>query len=170
MVTVPFALIMLVIAIQIREFNSGRESTFIYSALWILRSYLRFAYLTDTDPFPPFGSALSTFTRRILPFLLTSLLVLSFIQSILLTNSIYSNEALADLPTARFTSPAPWLSDALLGNTGMFWSPFASILVFAILAVVVLEYVVLSFVVSLAAWAIRQVHARGSLRIKAVFS
>ena len=165
MVTIPFALIMLVIAIQIREFNAGRKFSITYLFL-ASTTYI----LDDPDPFPSFGAALSSFIRRLLPFLLASLLILSFLQSILLTNYNATHETLTSSPPAQLMSPPSWLSNALLGNTGIFWSPFASFLVFAILAVVVLEYAVLSIVVSLAAWAVRQVHARGSLRIKAIFS
>ncbi|GAA5938622.1 hypothetical protein JCM1841_004366, partial [Sporobolomyces salmonicolor] len=150
MVTVPFAVVVLVVWLQIRDFNAG-------------------------DPFPPFGIALATFSRKSLPQLLLVLLALSYLQSILLNSHLSTHEALASaepghLLHSHLSLPPAWLADALLGNTRSFWAPLAPFLVFALLGIVAAEYAALSAIVSLMAWAVRKMQAKGPWRMDALLS
>ncbi|GAA5937325.1 Bst1p [Sporobolomyces koalae] len=115
LVTLPFAIVLLVLAVQLHDFHSGL-------------------------PFPSFGSALSTFSRQHFASLLIAMLALGYIQSILLATI-----------TSRDIAPSTWLSDALLGNSGSFWAPVLPLLTVASFVIVVLEYMVLSSMVNLAA-------------------
>ncbi|BGP07129.1 GPI inositol deacylase [Rhodotorula toruloides] len=146
MVTVPFAFAMLVLGRQIREYNGGA-------------------------PFPTFGAALSTFSRRTFPLLLAGLLVLSYIHSIALSGHMASRDHLASVEPAHhrhshLSLPPSWLANLMLGNSGSFWAPLMPILAFAILSVVVLEYAALSAIVGGVAWSIRQLQARGPARLR----
>ncbi|GAA5975792.1 hypothetical protein JCM21900_006153, partial [Sporobolomyces salmonicolor] len=150
MVTVPFAVVVLVVWLQIRDFNAG-------------------------NPFPPFGIALGTFSRKSLPQLLLVLLALSYLQSILLNSHLSTHEALASaepghLLHSHLSLPPAWLADALLGNTRSFWAPLAPFLVFCLLGVVAAEYAALSAIVSLMAWAVRKMQAKGPWRMDALLS
>ncbi|GAA5879604.1 hypothetical protein JCM1840_003330, partial [Sporobolomyces johnsonii] len=147
MVTVPFAVVVLIVGLQIKDFNAG-------------------------NPFPPFGIALATFSRKTLPHLLLALLALSYHQSILLNSHLSTHEALASAEPghhlhSHLSLPPAWLADALLGNTGSFWAPLAPFLVFALFGVVVAEYAALSAIVGLTAWAVRKLQAKGPWRMQA---
>ncbi|BGP23811.1 GPI inositol deacylase [Rhodotorula toruloides] len=146
MVTVPFAFAMLVLGRQTREYNSGA-------------------------PFPSFGAALSTFSRRTFPLLLAGLIVLSYIQSIALSGHMASRDLLASIEPAHhrhsdLSLPPTWLANLMLGNSGSFWAPLMPLLAFTILSVVAIEYIALSVIVGSVAWSIRQLQARGPARLR----
>ncbi|GAA5855735.1 hypothetical protein JCM8547_001663 [Rhodosporidiobolus lusitaniae] len=141
MVTVPFAVVMLVLARQLREYDSGNS-------------------------FPSFGTSLSLFTRCNFPALLLGLLLLSYAQSVLLTShhSTHSSHPHAHSADAL---PPSWISDALLGNAGAAWAPLAPLVAFAMLAVVVGVWVVVWALVAGMAGATRLLQRRGSAGMKA---
>ncbi|GAA5994113.1 Bst1p [Rhodotorula paludigena] len=149
MVTVPFALVMLVFGKQVKEYNTG-------------------------SAFPPFGATFSTFARRTFPALVLGLLALSYLQTALLNSHSSSHDHLASAEPghhrhSHLALPPSWIATALLGNAGSFWAPLAPFLVFALLGVVVLEYWALYAIVAGGAWMSRLVQAKGPARLKALF-
>jgi hypothetical protein len=155
---------MLVLSRQIRDYNSGGESL---DALDIPHRSLS----SLTAPFPSFGAALSTFSRRSFPLVLAGLFVLSYVQSIALSGHMASREHLGSVEPAHhrhshLSLPPSWIANLMLGNSGSFWAPLMPLLAFAILSIVVLEYVVLSAVVGGVAWCILQLQARGPPKLR----
>ncbi|GAA5841295.1 hypothetical protein JCM9279_000607 [Rhodotorula babjevae] len=147
LVTVPFALAMLVVGLSVKLYNSG-------------------------NPFPSFGSTLSSFSRRTLPSLHLALLALSYIQSALLSTHTSSHDRLAAVEPghhhhSHLTLPPAWIANALLGNSGSFWAPLAPFLVFASVGIVACEYWALWAVVAGSAWAIKTMQSKGPARLKA---
>ncbi|KAK4702313.1 GPI inositol-deacylase, partial [Phenoliferia sp. Uapishka_3] len=133
-VVFPFAIVMLVVERQIREFNTG-------------------------GPYPSFGTSLSLFTKDTLLPLLGATTILSLFQSIALGTHHSSSESVAE---PGYTSiPARWISDALLGNRSAFFIGLAAFLLFACVGAVALEYLVLQGLVAGAAGVVRFLHLRG---------
>ncbi|KPV77424.1 uncharacterized protein RHOBADRAFT_51279 [Rhodotorula graminis WP1] len=148
LVTVPFALAMLVVGLSVKLYNSG-------------------------STFPSFGSTLSSFSRRTLPSLLLALLALSYLQSTLLSTHISSHDRLAAVEPghhhhSHLSLPPAWIANALLGNGGSFWAPLAPLLVFASVGVVACEYWALWAIVAGSAWAIKTLQRNGPARVKAL--
>ncbi|BGP39096.1 GPI inositol deacylase [Rhodotorula kratochvilovae] len=146
LVTVPFALVMLVVSKQIRDYNVG-------------------------NAFPSFGSTLSVFAGRTFPPLLLVLLAVSYLQSALLSSHSSAHDQLAAVEPghrqhSHLSLPPAWIADALLGNAGSFWAPLMPFLVFALLGVVAVEYFALWAIVAGAAWAVKLLQAKGPARLK----
>ncbi|GAA6012060.1 hypothetical protein JCM10207_005114 [Rhodosporidiobolus poonsookiae] len=141
MVSVPFAVVMAVVARQVWEFNSGH-------------------------PFPAFGPTLSALSRRYLPFLLLSLLALSYAQSLHLTShaSTHAPHAHAHLYAADALPPR-WVAEALLGNEGATWAVMAPLVVAAMVGVVAVEYAVVSVLVAIGAWGVSKASKRGCMSL-----
>ncbi|GAA5902278.1 hypothetical protein JCM6882_000490 [Rhodosporidiobolus microsporus] len=142
MVTVPFAVVAVVVVGQLREFDAG-------------------------NPFPSFGLSLSAFlapNRRPypLPLLLLSLFLLSLFQSHLLSShtSLHSTHPHA-FPHATEALPSAWVATALLGNEGAVWAWVAPVLVLAGVGVVVVEWAAVSLLVTGLAGAMRVLQKRG---------
>jgi hypothetical protein len=127
-VAFPLSIVLLVMAMQLREYNAGCSYLFCGPEVLILRQLYR------ADHFLPFGNAFSLFTKRVLTPLLFSLFGTSVLQSIIL----------AAQPAAATSS---WIADALLGNRSAFWAFLAPGVVFACVGAVVLEYVLLQLLV-----------------------
>ncbi|GAA5986663.1 hypothetical protein JCM10908_003849 [Rhodotorula pacifica] len=151
LVTIPFALVMLVVGLQIREYNSGRA-------------------------FPSFGETLSLFVRRYLPALLVALLGAAYLQSIALSTHAALDDSHARLSGGHFASrndqrsvPSPWLANLLLGTPGSFWTPLAPLLAFALVGVVTCEYAVLAGLVILSSAAVRWLQRNGTPGVQAFF-
>lgn len=171
LVTVPFAIVMLVVGLQVRHFNAGRECLLLCRCRW-------WSSLSDTrratDAFPAFGETLSLFTRHYLPAILGTLLALSYVQAILLSTHASSDEELAASEPghhlhSHLTLPSPWLADLLLGTPGSFWAPLAPLLVFAMVGVVVIEYLVLSALVGGTASTLRWLQRNGNRSMQSFF-
>ncbi|KAI5475779.1 glycosylphosphatidylinositol deacylase [Pseudohyphozyma bogoriensis] len=132
-VAFPCAIVLLVFATQLKEYNAGYH-------------------------FMPFGTAFSVFTKRYLFPLLVVVTLLSFFQSIALGTHLPSastNET-SHLPHASI-----WVSDALLGNSDPFFVFLAAFVLFSCVGAVVLEHLVLLALVGGAAGLVRFIHAKG---------
>ncbi|GAA5823698.1 hypothetical protein JCM11251_000730 [Rhodosporidiobolus azoricus] len=140
MVTVPFAMVAIVMAGQMREFDAG-------------------------NPFPSFGPSLSRFliTRPYpFPLLVLILFLLSYLQSFLLSShsSLHSTHP-HPYSHAAEALPSAWVKDALLGNGEGMWAWVAPFLVTAGMGIVVLEWVVVSLAISGMAGVVRVLQKRG---------
>ena len=171
LVTVPFALAMLVVGLSIKLYNSGSASPSLLSLL-CGRAWTSADPLPAAGSFPSFGSTLSSFSRSTLPSLLLALLALSYLQAALLSTHTSSHDRLAAVEPghhhhSHLALPPAWIANALLGNTGSFWAPLAPFLVFASVGVVACEYWALWAVVAGSAWAIKTMQSKGPERVKA---
>ncbi|GAA5865488.1 hypothetical protein JCM3774_005656 [Rhodotorula dairenensis] len=148
LVTVPFALAMLVVGLQVKAYNSGRA-------------------------FPSFGETLSFFARRYLPGLLVALLGVAFLQSIALSTHTAVDDRHArggssvDSRIRHRSAPSPWLADLLTGTPGSFWTPLASLFAFSLVGVLTCEYILLTSLVTLSASAVRWLQMNGTPAIQA---
>ncbi|GAA6041869.1 hypothetical protein JCM8097_004517 [Rhodosporidiobolus ruineniae] len=135
MVTVPFAVVMLVLAKQLRDYDAG-------------------------SPFPSFGLSLSALLRRLLPLTLLTLTLLAYAQSALLASHASTHAAHPHTHAADALPPA-WIADALLGTSGAVWAPMGAVVVFAMVVVVVVEYWAIAALVGLLAGVVRVMQSRG---------
>ncbi|KAM0751220.1 PGAP1-domain-containing protein [Meredithblackwellia eburnea MCA 4105] len=138
-VAYPFSIVMLVMARQMKEYNSGH-------------------------PFVPFGTGLSLFVKDTF-FPLGGLLTGgALLQSVILGTHHSASESLfmAEPNHAyHITSPPRWVSDAFVGAKGMYFLGLGAFLALASIGLVALEYLVLQALVSGAAFAVRLAHTRG---------
>ncbi|SCZ99080.1 BZ3500_MvSof-1268-A1-R1_Chr7-1g09385 [Microbotryum saponariae] len=142
-VAFPFALILLVFACQLRDYNSGHS-------------------------FPPFATALGTFARHHLMPLLGGLVALSFLQSVMLGTRLSFVEAKLASADAHFLPSLPprWISEMLLGNQGPFFAFLGAFILFTMLSVVVLEYAALYLLVTVLARLVRLIRQRGPSQMR----
>lgn len=130
-------------------------------------------FVFPSAAFMPFGTALSLFSRQTLLPLLGLLTLLSILQSILLgthlssTSAALSSASAHDLPGAAHTSlPPSWIADMLLGNQSSFFAGTAAFVLFAMVAAVVVEYLVLQALVGGLAGGVRWAHTKGPMWVK----
>ena len=172
LVTIPFALAMLVVGLQVKQYNSGRECDVVSSEA---NPSLTFASMLPAGAFPPFGETLSFFARRYLPGLLVALFGAAFLQAIALSTHAASEVHQLGDPryvgkqAAQRSVPSPWLADLFLGTYGSFWTPLAPLLAFALVGVVACEYALLASLVVLSSIAVRWLQKNGTPGIQAFF-
>ncbi|KAK4055661.1 GPI inositol deacylase [Microbotryomycetes sp. JL201] len=145
-VSFPFALATFVFARQLQAYNTGA------------------AEVGVADPFMPFGTALSFLSRQALLPLLGLVTLLSLVQAVLLSTQLSVNQArhaASDVTMAALPSPPGWLANMLLGNQSTFFAGTAAFILFAMLSVVVFEFLALHCIVAAMAWLVRAMQVRG---------